>query len=116
MILSDSVCQVIARAFKVGSGQPMAERVLAARDAAQHAGGDIHGKQSAALIVVPGTATEPWTNKTIDVRVDNKELPLKELHRLYNLHIAYIHMNNADLPTEKNDMTLAKAEYNINFH
>src|SRR3954464_6326392 len=112
MMLTDSVCQSMARAFKGSVGRPLAERVLAALDAAQGAGGDIRGKQSAALIVVPGTATEPWNNKTIDVRVDDNALPLKELRRLYNLHIAYMHMNNGDLATEKNDMELARAEYN----
>jgi uncharacterized Ntn-hydrolase superfamily protein len=112
MMLTDSVCQSMAKAFKASPRKPLAERVLAALDAAQCAGGDIRGKQSAALIVVPGKATEPWNNKTIDVRVDDNELPLKELRRLYNLHIAYMHMNNGDLATEKNDMALAKAEYN----
>src|SRR4051812_27756024 len=112
MMLTDSVCQSMAKAFKTSAGKSLAERVLAALDAAQHAGGDIRGKQSAALIVVPGTPTEPWNNKTIDVRVDDNELPLKELRRLYNLHIAYTHMNNGDLATEKNDMQLARAEYN----
>ncbi len=45
------------------------------------------------------------------MRVDDNELPLKELRRLYNLYIAYTHMNNGDLATEKNDMPLAMKEY-----
>lgn len=112
MMLTDSVCQNMAKAFKSSAGKPLAERVLAALDAAESAGGDIRGKQSAALLVVPGTATAPWNSKSVDVRVDDSELPLKELRRLYNLHIAYMHMNNGDLATEKNDMQLARAEYN----
>ncbi len=86
--------------------------MLAALDAAQTAGGDIRGKQSAALLVVARTATQPWNDKEIDVRVDDSELPLKELRRLYYLSVAYQHMNNGDLATEKGDMPLAKSEYN----
>lgn len=112
MMLSDTVCEHMAAAFRRSAGMPLAERVLAALDAAEAAGGDIRGKQSAALLVVPGTATEPWNDKTVDVRVDDSELPLPELRRLYNMYVAYQHMNNGDLATEKNDMALAKKEYN----
>ncbi|HXL58692.1 MAG TPA: DUF1028 domain-containing protein, partial [Chitinophagaceae bacterium] len=90
----------------------LAEGVLAALDAAQNAGGDIRGRQAAALIVVPGTPNnQPWNDKTVDVRVDDNLQPLKELRRLYNLWIAYQHMNNGDLATEKNDMKTAMNEY-----
>ncbi len=113
MMLTDSVCSSMAAAFIISSSKPLAERVLAALDAAQNAGGDIRGRQSAALIVVPGKPNnQPWNDKTIDVRVDDNELPLKELRRLYNLYVAYNHMNNGDLATEKNNLPLAKAEYN----
>ncbi len=45
-------------------------------------------------------------------RVDDSETPLPDLRRLYNLSVAYGHMNNGDLATEKGDMKLAKNEYN----
>jgi uncharacterized Ntn-hydrolase superfamily protein len=111
MMLGNKVCESMAAAFKASYGKPLAERVLAALDAAQVAGGDIRGMQSAALIVVNANATDSWNDKLIDVRVDDNDAPLKELRRLYNLYIAYQHMNNGDLATEKNDMEKAMNEY-----
>lgn len=111
MMLGDKVCESMAAAFRTSYGRPLAERILAALDAAQNAGGDIRGMQSAALIVVDGKAADTWNDKKIDVRVDDNEAPLKELRRLYNLHVAYQHMNNGDLATEKNDMVTAMNEY-----
>ncbi|MEP6514347.1 MAG: DUF1028 domain-containing protein, partial [Parafilimonas sp.] len=113
MMLGNKVCESMARAFRASAGKSLAERVLSALDAAQQAGGDIRGMQAAALIVVPGTPkNEPWNDKSIDVRVDDNPQPLKELRRLYNLWVAYQHLNNGDLATEKNDMQKAMNEYN----
>lgn len=113
MMLGNKVCESMASAFRASYGKPLAERILAALDAAQQAGGDIRGMQAAALIVVPGTPNNQlWNHKTIDIRVDDNSQPLKELRRLYMLFIAYQHMNNGDLATEKNDMATAMKEYN----
>ncbi|PWT73751.1 MAG: Zn-dependent protease [Bacteroidetes bacterium] len=112
MMLSDQVCQSMARAFQQSAAKPLAERILNALDAAQGAGGDIRGKQSAVLIVVSGKASDkPWNDRKVDLRVDDNEKPLTELRRLYLLHVAYEHMNNGDLATEKNDMVKAMQEY-----
>jgi len=112
MMLGNKVCESMAAAFLQSKGKPLAERVLAALDAAEKAGGDIRGKQSAALLLVNGTAQPSWNDKAIDLRVDDHALPLKELRRLYNLQQAYEHMNKGDLAVEKNDMPLAMQEYN----
>jgi len=65
------------------------------------------------LVVVPGkSAGKPWDERTIDVRVDDSPGPIKELRRLYNVHLAYQHMNDGDLAVEKNDMSTAMKEYN----
>lgn len=112
MMLGDKVSSSMAAAFIGSTGRPLAERVLLALEAAEKAGGDIRGKQSAALIVVSGKPAEPWNDKLVDLRVDDHALPLKELRRLYNIHVAYQHMNNGDLAVEKNDMALAMKEYN----
>ncbi len=112
MMLGPMVCENMARAFRAAAGKPLAERVLLALEAAQEAGGDIRGMQAAALIVVPGTHTEIWNNKTVDLRIDDDPHPIKELRRLYNVHLAYQHMNNGDLAVEKNNMQLAMNEYN----
>ncbi|MDB5229283.1 MAG: hypothetical protein JWN76_88 [Chitinophagaceae bacterium] len=113
MMLTDKVCKNMAKSFESSAGKPLAERILLALDAAQQAGGDIRGMQAAALVVVPGKATaQPWNDRLVDLRVDDNPQPLKELRRLYNVHLAYQHMNNGDLAVEKNDMQKAMNEYN----
>ena len=111
MMLGDQVDEYMSEAFEKSKGKPLAERILLALEAAQKAGGDIRGMQAAAIIVVPGKTTEPWNNKTVDIRVDDAKEPLKELRRIYTVHLAYQHMNEGDLAVEKNDMTKAMAEY-----
>ncbi|MDB5209727.1 MAG: Zn-dependent protease [Sediminibacterium sp.] len=112
MMLGDQVCEYMANSFKQTAGKPLAERVLLALEAAQKAGGDIRGMQAAAIVVVPGKKMELWNNKSVDLRVDDSPKPLEELRRLYNVHLAYEHMNNGDLAVEKNNMALAMNEYN----
>lgn len=111
MMLGSTVCERMADAYLLSAGKPLAERVLLALEAAQEAGGDIRGMQAAALIVVPAKTTESWNNHVVDLRVDDNPAPLKELRRLYSVHLAYQHMNNGDLAVEKNNMTLAMQEY-----
>lgn len=111
MMLGDKVDEYMAEAFEKSKGKPLAERVLLALEAAQKAGGDIRGMQAAAIIVVPGKPTEIWNNKSVDIRVDDSKEPLKELRRLYFVHLAYQHMNDGDLAVEKSDMAKAMAEY-----
>lgn len=112
MMLNGKVPSAMAMAFQKSSGRPLAERLLQTLDAAQAAGGDIRGKQSAAIIIVPAkTKTEPWNERLVDLRVDDSPLPLKELRRLYNVQVAYEHMNAGDLATEKNNMKDAMNEY-----
>jgi uncharacterized Ntn-hydrolase superfamily protein len=112
MMLNNKVCPAMAKAFEASEGKPLAERVLGALKAAQAVGGDIRGKQSAAILVVAGKASaQPWNDKLIDLRVDDNTVPLVELERLLNLYRAYEHMDKGDLATEKNDMKLAMDEY-----
>ncbi len=114
MMLNNKVCPAMAKAFETSEGKPLAERVLLALQAAQAVGGDIRGKQSAALLVVAGKSTgQPWNDKLIDLRVDDNEAPLTELDRLLRLYRAYEHMDKGDLATEKNDMKLAMEEYSM---
>ena len=111
-MLNATVWPAMAKAYEQNARLPLAERVLAALDAAQAAGGDIRGRQSAALLVVRGTATEgPWADRLVDLRVDDSAAPLPELRRLLSLHRAYDHMNAGDLAVEKNDMPKAIREY-----
>lgn len=112
MMLTDQVCIAMQKAFVKNANLPLAERVVACLKAAQGAGGDIRGKQSAALIVVSGKPVkDPWDDKLIDLRVDDSANPIPELERLLSLQRAYQHMNNGDLQVEKGNMPKAMAEY-----
>ena len=112
MMINNKICPAMSKAFEASEGKPLAERVLAALQAAQDAGGDIRGKQSAALLVVAGHSQgKPWDERLIDLRVDDHVLPLVEMDRLLRLYRAYQHMDKGDLATEKNDMKLAMEEY-----
>lgn len=111
MMLGDQVCEYMQKAFESSKGKPLAERVLLALEAAQKAGGDIRGMQAAAILVVPGKPADIWNNTTVNLRIDDNPQPLKELRRLYQVHLAYQHMNNGDLAVEKNNMAAAMQEY-----
>lgn len=111
LMLNDKVWPAMSRAFENTKGD-LAERMMAALDAAQEVGGDIRGKQSAALIVVTGKPTgKPWADRVFDLRVDDSAEPLKELRRLVTLQRAYNHMNAGDLAVEHKDNNRALAEY-----
>ncbi len=111
LMLNDKVWPAMAHAFETTKGD-LAERMLAALDAAQAAGGDIRGRQSAAIIVVTGKPTGmAWKDRTFDLRVDDSPEPLVELRRLVKLQRAYNHMNAGDLAVEKKDNEGALREY-----
>jgi len=111
LMSNDRVWPAMSRAFETTKGD-LAERMLAALDAAQGAGGDIRGRQSAALIIVSGKPTgKPWADRVFDLRVDDSPEPLKELRRLVTLQRAYNHMNAGDLAVEKKDNEGALREY-----
>ena len=111
LMLNDKVWPAMARAFESAQGD-LAERMMAALEAAQAAGGDIRGRQSAALVVVSGKPSgRPWTDRIFDLRIEDHPEPLKELRRLLVLARAYQHMNRGDLAVEKNDNEGALREY-----
>jgi uncharacterized Ntn-hydrolase superfamily protein len=76
----------MAEAFTV-STEPLPRRLLTALDAAEAAGGDVRGRQSAAMVVVPAEG-EPW-QRTVELRVEDHHDPLGELRRLLDLADAY---------------------------
>ncbi len=111
LMLNDKIWPAMANAFENTKGD-LADRMMAALDAAQAAGGDIRGRQSAAIIVVTGKPTGlAWKDRTFDLRVDDSPEPLKELRRLITLQRAYNHMNAGDLAVEKKDNEGALREY-----
>lgn len=112
MMLNNTVWNAMSKAFE-NTKAPLAERLIAALEAAQNEGGDIRGKQSACLLVVRGEATgNLWEDRLIDLRVEDNPNPVVEIKRLLNVYRAYEHMNKGDLAVEKNDMKLAMDEYN----
>ncbi len=111
MMGNDTVVPAMRRAFEAAAGD-LAERMLAALDAAQAAGGDIRGCQSAAILVVGGERTaEPWKARKLDLRVEDSPAPLAELRRLVTLARAYDHMNQGDLAVERGQMDRALEHY-----
>ena len=90
------------------SKEPLAERLLAALDAAEAEGGDISGKQSAAMLVVTGKPTgRSWDDRLIELRVEDSPDPLPELRRLLRVKRAYTAMNEADQASEAGDVAIA---------
>ncbi|WP_296618358.1 DUF1028 domain-containing protein [Marivirga sp.] len=113
MMLNDTVVPEMEKAWKKFSDLPLAERMVKVLEAAQTQGGDIRGKQSAALLVVKAEATdEPWNDRLLDLRVDDHESPVQELNRLVKVYRAYEHMNQGDYFVEKGQMQEAMNEYN----
>ena len=88
MMLAPTVPDAMAEAFSSTTGE-LAVRLLAALDAAEAEGGDIRGRQSAALLVVTGDRGTPAWDAVYDVRVDDHPDPLGELRRLVGLRRAY---------------------------
>jgi len=93
-----TVCSAMVSAFEQAEGD-LAERMMVALEAAQGEGGDIRGKQSAAILVVSGDASEPaWGGRVFDLRVDDQMEPLVEMRRLLVMARAYQLMNKGDEP------------------
>ena len=86
MMARDTVPQAMSDAF-TGAAGPLSERLFAALEAAEGEGGDVRGRQSAALVVVPADG-EPW-RRNVDLRVEDHAEPLRELRRLLTLQRAY---------------------------
>ena len=91
-----TVWDAMARAYE-SSGGDLAERLLAALEAAEAEGGDIRGRQSAAIVVVNAERTgKPWVDRLFDLRVEDHPDPVAELRRLVTLQRAYLKMNEGD--------------------
>jgi uncharacterized Ntn-hydrolase superfamily protein len=89
ILVSGATVDALAGTFEATAGRSLAERLLDCLDAAQAAGGDSRGQQSAALLVVERDGGYAGLSDTlVDLRVDDHERPLEELRRLYGLHRA----------------------------
>lgn len=99
MLASPAVWHAAADTFDAANGT-LAERLLDALDAAEEAGGDFRGRESATLVVVSGNREEePWEH-IFDLRVDNHAEPLRELRRLHAIAAAYRRRRDFDAQTD----------------
>jgi uncharacterized Ntn-hydrolase superfamily protein len=106
----DTVWAAMAEAYS-SVDAPLAERMMAALEAAEAEGGDIRGKQSAAMLVVSGKPTgRSWEDRSIDLRVDDAAEPLPELRRLLRIKRAMQTIAEADRLATAGDMAAAAAK------
>jgi len=111
LMYKKTVWPSMAKAFENATGS-LAERMLIAMEAAQNEGGDIRGKQSAAILVVKAKSTgNSWEDKVVDLRVEDHINPIKEMRRLLTIHSAYEYMNKGDVAVETGNNKLAKENY-----
>jgi uncharacterized Ntn-hydrolase superfamily protein len=87
ILVSAETVDALADTFEATAGQPLVERLLDCLDAAQAAGGDSRGQQSAAVLVVgPEQGYAGLSDTLVDLRVDDHARPLEELRRIYGVH------------------------------
>jgi len=107
----DTVWDAMAEAYRSTKGD-MAARMVAALEAAENEGGDIRGRQSAAMLIVKGESSgSPWNDRVFDLRVEDHPQPVQELKRLVQVQRAYNHMNDGDVAISHGDYELAAKEF-----
>ena len=96
LMSNKKVWPAMAKAYETSQGD-LAERLLAALEAGQKAGGDIRGQQSAAIVIVKGKrSSRPWADRVMDLRVEDSKQPIVELRRLVTLWRAYRNVDEGD--------------------
>jgi uncharacterized Ntn-hydrolase superfamily protein len=111
LMRSSRVWVEMAEAFRNSRG-PLHERLVTALEAAENAGGDIRGRQSACILIVKtSTSGCTWKDKIMDLRVEDHPEPVKELRRLVTLHEAYKHANRGDSLVAEGRIEEALEEY-----
>jgi len=111
MMENERVVPIMEKTYVASTGD-LAERLLLTLESAEKAGGDIRGRQAAAMLVVKSKATGNYTaDRVFDLRVDDHRQPLDELRRLVNVARAYQHMNRGDDVFTRGDFLEAALEY-----
>ena len=111
MMAKSTVPKAMANAFDNSKGD-LADRMMAALEAAEAEGGDIRGKQSAAMLIVSGDPTGViWKDTKLSLRIEDHSTPLIELKRLIRIHRAYQHANMGDHYMETEEIKKALLEY-----
>ncbi len=107
----ETVCDAMVRAFTTSEGD-LAERMLRALEAAEGEGGDIRGRQSAALLVVAAEPSgRPWADRIFDLRIEDHPDPVVELRRLLGVARAYRYMSEGDERVTEGDIDAAVEAY-----
>ena len=111
MMLKNTVWDAMAEAYEKATGD-LADRLLTALEAAEREGGDVRGRQSAAILVVkPESTGRVWQDRLFDLRVEDHPNPVGELQRLVRLSRAYEHMNQGDEHMGRGDVDAACLSY-----
>jgi uncharacterized Ntn-hydrolase superfamily protein len=111
LMVNEEVWPAMAEAFESTQGD-LADRMLAALEAGQAAGGDIRGRQSAAILIVRQKPTgKIWIDRVMDLRVEDNPRPIEELKRLVNLQRAYEHEGKGDDYVAAGQLDAALREY-----
>ena len=111
MMANGTVPKAMAIAFEETKGD-LADRMMAALEAAEAEGGDIRGKQSAAMVIVSGEPSGvEWKDTKLNLRIEDHPTPLIELKRLIRVHRAYQHANMGDHYMETEEIDKALIEY-----
>ena len=111
MMANGTVPKAMAVAFEKTKGD-LADRMMAALEAAEVEGGDIRGKQSAAMVIVSGEPSGvDWKDTKLSLRIEDHPTPLIELKRLIRVHRAYQHANMGDHYMETEEIDKALIEY-----
>jgi len=111
MMRSGDVWPAMLEAYGGARGD-LSERLMAALDAGEAAGGDVRGSQSAAMLIVSGTSSsQPWQERLLDLRVEDSADPLGELRRLLTVHRGYGHMERAEEREIDGDTAESLREY-----
>jgi uncharacterized Ntn-hydrolase superfamily protein len=113
MMLHKTVWTAMAEAYRATAGD-LANRLVAALDAAEAEGGDIRGRQSAALLVVePKASGRLVDDRIVDLRVDDAREPLIELRRLLEVSRAYLHLRQAQAALAQGDFLAMNTEFDL---
>lgn len=94
IIAGPEVVDAMAESFQRSRG-PLAERLMDALDAAQAAGGDVRGMQSGAILVVRERAGGGYSDRVVDIRVDDHDEPLVEMRRVLNVYFSGLMLRDA---------------------
>lgn len=113
LMASATVPTAMVRAYETTKGD-LVDKLMAALEAAEKEGGDIRGKQSAAIVVTSGEPTGiDWKDKLFDLRIEDHPEPIIEMKRLIRVARAYQHANQGDLYLETGEVDKALKEYDL---